>query len=165
MCHALLRPQVRSCFVGERTVDTGDLCVSCGSEGLYSLSPTNITCDACPDDAYCNSTAGVGLVPRDGFWMSSLLSPQVGARCYGGVWPAGRRCTGQPHAPPALMPSPLPLLAVHRQTRGWGMPSQCKLLVSIHTSVRKMARCSEEEERDVARDRWIIFNTRACTLH
>lgn len=74
---AAISMQVRRCYLGEHTVDTNDLCVSCGSNSLYSFNPANTTCDTCPENAYCNSTSGTAMVPTDAYWASSLLSTQV----------------------------------------------------------------------------------------
>lgn len=88
---------VRKCIVGEVTNSQGDQCTFCDGS-TYSFWPQNTTCDACPDNADCDPVQTDGtlyktslnlasnpnkappgnvLIPVDGYWHSSPMSPQV----------------------------------------------------------------------------------------
>lgn len=74
-----LRPgQSNSCSVGEIYDSPSGACVVCALN-TFSFSPANPSCDVCPVDALCPPAPGFVLVPTDGHWHSSAMSPQVHA--------------------------------------------------------------------------------------
>jgi hypothetical protein len=70
---ATLALEVRSCMQGEVS-PRPDTCEVCGP-GSFSLTPSNASCDACPEGAFC--PGGARILAQPGHWHSAPQSTQM----------------------------------------------------------------------------------------
>lgn len=61
----IIKVEIRSCIVNEKTTLNGTLCIICdGNE--YNFAPKRDSCTTCPDNCLCDKW---GIKPTDNFWL------------------------------------------------------------------------------------------------